>query len=594
MIDPALVMFAIEAGLKLGRKVNEVLVDETAQRPLLLPLGDLFGSVTEAAAMEFFNNEGSYLLEAKGAFHAYRAHRPKLTELYRAMLGVEAAQGPVAHVAARRADVVKQLAALEQFDQGFKAKHPARRIFGTIVEIGIDYLVSHPDALGKDSPARKVIHSFVSALDETDFAEGPGREVLGDLLSAALRTVGSGVALVNDDQRLQVLLGGVLDAVAGDLHAAIQTGNELSRQQLFRRIGSSILRGGGAAFAENIHLFLPGDGTAQKLVGQTLTQVLAGLNGKEDLFTSESIEVIFKSALRVAAENGALVTDDKVLQELITRVLTVVGDQQWNRLFSSATAASVLVEALEVFRENMETLIDPKNPKEQLLANALAAMAGSLSAKLAGGGSVQDLLSRSQLLDLTRVIFGEVAKHPDLLVGGSAGDPKNTVLAQVIGSVARALGDDPLGMTNGAGFVELVQIALAVTVQNADKLVDTKSTSPTTNLLFSLLKQIVTAVTEASDPRQLLSRAVFVDIVRRVLATASANLQVLVGSQPKAVQGTVAAALELASGALANQVNGANLPLLIQQLLHQVLWEELDLAEKKALEQAALRILKAA
>ena len=594
MIDPALVMFAIEAGIKLGRKVNEVLVDETAQRPLLLPLGDLFGSVTEAAAMDFFNNEGSYLIETKGSFHPYRANRPKLTELYRAMLGVEAAQGPAANATARRGAVVVQLAALEQFDQNFKAKHPARRIFGTLVEIGIDYLATHPEALGKDSPARKVIQSFVSALDETDFAEGPGREVLGDLLSAALQTVGSGVGLVSDDQRLQVLLGGVLDAVAGDLHAAIQSGNELSRQQLFRRIGSSILRGGGTAFSENINLFLPGEGTAQKLVGQTLTQVLAGLDGKEDLFTSESIEVIFKSALRVAAENGALVTDDKVLQELIARVLTVVGDQQWNRLFSSATAASVLVEALEVFRENMETLIDPKNPKEQLLANALAAMAGSLSAKLAGGGSVQDLLSRSQLLDLTRVIFGEVAKHPDLLVGGSAADPKNTVLAQVIGSVARALGDDPLGMTNGAGFVELVQIALAVAVQNADKLVDTKSTSPTTNLLFSLLKQIVTAVTEAKDPRQLLSRAVFVDIVRRVLTTASANLQVLVGPQPKAVQATVAAALELASGALANQVNGANLPLLIQQLLHQVLWEELDLAEKKALEQAALRILKAA
>jgi hypothetical protein len=28
---------------------STVLVDETAQRPLLMPLGDLFGSVTEAS-----------------------------------------------------------------------------------------------------------------------------------------------------------------------------------------------------------------------------------------------------------------------------------------------------------------------------------------------------------------------------------------------------------------------------------------------------------------------------------------------------------------------------------------------------------------
>src|SRR5690606_33262168 len=145
------------------------------------------------------------------------------------------------------------------------------------------------EALGRDSPARQVIHSFVSALDETEFAEGPGREVLGDLLSAALRTVGQGAALVNDDQRLQVLLGGVLDAVAADLQAALQGDTGLARRQLFRRIGSGILRGGTTAFAENIDLFLPGDGAARKLVGQTLTQVLAGIEAREDLFTTESI-----------------------------------------------------------------------------------------------------------------------------------------------------------------------------------------------------------------------------------------------------------------------------------------------------------------
>jgi len=586
-------LFAIDAVIKLGRKVNVVIVDETAQRPLLLPLGDLFGSVTEDDAMRFFNTDGRDLIAANGPLNSCRTNRPKLTEFYRAMLGVESVQAPAASPAARRAEVVARLTALDQFDQSFQANDPARRIFGTLVEIGIDYLTTHPEALGKDSPARRVMVAFVSGLDETRFAEGTGREVLGDLLSAALRTVGPGMALVDDDQRLQVLLGGITDAVAGDLQAAIQGGNELSRQQLFRRIGSSILRGGAAAFSQHISLFLPGDGPAQKLVGQTLTQVLAGLNGKEDLFTTESIELIFQSALRVTAENSALVTNNQVLQELITHVLDVVADQQWNKLFSSATAAAVLHEALEVARENIETLIDPKNPKEQLLATALAAMAGSLSSKLAGGGSVQDLLSRTQLLDLTRIIFDQVAKHPELLVG-SAADPKNTVLAQVIGSVARALGDDPLLVTQGAGFVQLVQLALTVAVQNADQLIDTKSASPTTNLLYNLLKQVVTAVTTVKDPRQLVSRDVFVEIVRRVLATASANVEVLVGDQPKAVQDTVTATLELASDALAKRINGANLPLLIEQLLHQVLWGELDLREQNALEQAALRVLKTA
>jgi hypothetical protein len=87
---------AIAAGIKPGRKVNEVRVDETAQRPLLLPLGDLFGGLTEAGAMRFFNGEGGHLVAAGGALHPHRTDRTKLTEYYRARRGLESVQGPAA------------------------------------------------------------------------------------------------------------------------------------------------------------------------------------------------------------------------------------------------------------------------------------------------------------------------------------------------------------------------------------------------------------------------------------------------------------------------------------------------------------------
>lgn len=86
-MNPALVLFAIKAGLKLGRKVNEVLVDETAQRPLLLPLGDLFGSVSEGETMEFFNNGGSSFIAPRGPLHAFRNDHAKLAEFFRGDVG---------------------------------------------------------------------------------------------------------------------------------------------------------------------------------------------------------------------------------------------------------------------------------------------------------------------------------------------------------------------------------------------------------------------------------------------------------------------------------------------------------------------------
>jgi len=595
MIDPNLVLFAVEAGVRIGRKLNEVLVDETAQRPLLMPLGDLFGSVTEAEAMRFFSVDQPELIKPGGACHAFKTDRPKLIQFYRAMRGVEA-QGvapSTTDLNARRKEIVGQLSALDQFDLEFKAKHPARRIFGTVVEIGIDYFAIHPEALGRDSAARKIIHAFVAGLQDTDFAEGPGRQILGDLLGSALRTLGEHAALIDDDQRLTVMLGAVTGAVAEDLRLAIREEDEVARHQLFRRIGTSLLRGTAEAFVGDIALFMPENGAARQLVQDTLGQLLQGIKGQEDLFTNETVELIVKSALRATAENTILLTDKKALQELIQRTTTVLADRQWDKLFSAATAGAVLYEVLEVTRENLETLFKPGRPEEQLLAQALAAMAGSLSAKLAGGGRIQDLLSRKQVVELARVVLRETAHNPELLLGSMDADPKQTVLAQVIASVAKALGDEPTLLTNGEGVLHLTQLALQVTLRNVDQLIDVDTLSPASNLLYRVLHQILATLSAADDPRRLITRTVVREIVERVLPVVSANLEAL-EAKPKLVTETIASVLDLAGETLAGRIDGANLAGLIERLLTLALWDDLDLDDAQKLEDAALLVLRAA
>jgi hypothetical protein len=571
-----------------------VLVDETAQRPLLMPLGDLFGSITEAEAMRFFSVDQPDHIKPNGSCFAIRDDRAKLILVYRAMRGIEGQiMASVADLNARRKEIVSQLGALDQFDQKFQVGHPARRILGTVVEIGVDYFAAHPEAMGRDSAARKIVHAFVAGLQDTDFAEGTGRQILGDLLGSALRAVGENASLIDDDRRLTVLLGAVTGAVAEDLRKAIQEENEVARHQLFRRIGTSLLRGTASAFASDIALFMPKDGAARQLVQDTLGQVLKGIEGQEDIFSNDTLELVVQSALRATAENTTLLSDKKILQELIQRTTTVLADRQWDKLFSSATAGAVLHEVLEVTRENIETLIKPDRPQEQFLAHALSAMAGGLSAKLAGGGSIQDLLSRRQVVELAQVVLHQTARSPELLLGGATDDPKKTVLAQVIASVAKALGDEPTLLTNGEGVVQLTQVALRVTLQNADKLINTEKLSPANNLLFQVLQQIVSTLTEEKDPRNLITREVFQEIVERVLPVVSANLEPL-EAEPKLVAAAITSGLELARGALAGRINGANLAPLIEELLTRALWAELDLNDDAHLKEAALEILRAA
>jgi hypothetical protein len=62
----------------------------------------------------------------------------------------------------------------------------------------------------------------------------------------------------------------------------------------------------------------------------------------------------------------------------------------------------------------------------------------------------------------------------------------------------------------------------------------------------------------------------------------------------KPVADTVRAALPFAGDTLKNRINGANLPLLIEQLLRLVLQRELNLAENTAVEKAVTEILRMA
>jgi hypothetical protein len=288
--------------------------------------------------------------------------------------------------------------------------------------------------------------------------------------------------------------------------------------------------------------------------------------------------------------------DRPLLQDLIRQVLGVVGNTGWNKLFTRATAAPVLYEVLEVLRDHFETVTLELPGRRPVLTTALAALAGSLSSRVAGPGSVEDLLSRQQLFDLGREVLRSVAQHPEILLAGAPDDPQKTVLAQLIASVAKALGENPTRVTNGAGFLELVRIALPVVVHNADALIDTGSLKPETNRLFDLLNQVILGIVDADSekPHRLVSRDVLIELVRQSLPVASANLEPLINGQTTLVQDTVRAALDLADGALQHRINGENLPPLIAALLRRVLWRQLDLTEINALKRAAESILLAA
>lgn len=590
-MDASLVIFAVQAGVRLGRKLNDVLVDETNERSLILPLGNLIGSVAENDALDYFR-EHPELVAHKGPYASL--NRPELVKAYQTILALEKRLGDRGGVPGDGRQVVLELNRFEQLKSGFGAKHPLQRILGEVVEIAIDYFVAQPSMLEGDTNARKILSAFVVNLDNVQFSEGSPKAILKDVLLASLKTLDTNISLLDDDPQIQTLLGGITGSLIEDYDKLDSLGDKVRRENLVRRIASSVLKGGATAIVSRPDLFLRGGTDAEKLVKSALSQVVEGIADQEDLFTNASVELLFGSVLTAMGENADVFSDQKVVQELIRNTLASMTETPAAEVFSEMMVASVLQNALVTFSQNTETLFDVDRPEKILLAETLRVVALSLYQGLGDGRKIKDLFSKKHLLGLTTVIFEEVAKQPEKLLGIDTSDEQRTALAQITASVATAVAQAPERLISGEGLVEILRGAIQVTVNNVDLLLDLNTNDPRQNLLFKFIQQAAEAVRETEDPRQILSREVFEEIILGILPLVSSNIDAFLPDEAAKVATTIRVALALSAGPLKHFINGDNLPVLVERLLWSAIWSQMDLNDTIGVKKAALNILKEA
>jgi hypothetical protein len=326
-----------------------------------------------------------------------------------------------------------------------------------------------------------------------------------------------------------------------------------------------------------------------------LAAVLGGIRDQEDLFSTHAVEQLFKISLGAVAENAALVTNNAWLQSALRNTVTEVTSIEGRKLFSGAAVEAITRAALETLAANSTLLIDPADPQGKWVAQAMAAMARGLASDLAGPGGVKDVLTTSQLVRLTQVVLNEVANNPTQLLGAQGdADPRRTALAQILGSVATALGEDPARLVSGDTLAGLIESSMRVALQNADKLLDLDSADPKTNVLHAILAQLAEAAASGADVRMLLDRRTFLEIARHILPVVSANVGPILAAQKLAVQTVVRSALQLASGVFENRINRETLPILVAGLLRSVLLNDLNITDADAVATVADEILRLA
>jgi hypothetical protein len=155
-MDPSIVIFAIESAVKLGSKVYEVLVDETAERALVLPVGNLFQDVQVTVATQFFlRTENRHLIDTGGPYENF-APAEQLAA-YRTLLDINRRLDDAAANLDQAEEIVTRL---PPSDNSRPASVPNRpRVASSARSSDWHRLFHHPPGnAGKDSSARRALN----------------------------------------------------------------------------------------------------------------------------------------------------------------------------------------------------------------------------------------------------------------------------------------------------------------------------------------------------------------------------------------------------------------------------------------------------
>jgi hypothetical protein len=305
-----------------------------------------------------------------------------------------------------------------------------------------------------------------------------------------------------------------------------------------------------------------------------------------NLFSSQTLKGIYQASLTAAAQNAALLLPGApgaprhaFLANLITgiaeKLAAAAGDDPAG-LLSPDLLPGVAAAALDTLAGHAAGLINPGDPGEQLLVEALDRVILALSAEFHQEADLPAVLasvfSQRQLLALMTEVFGAVAQNPGGLIPGKAKDPRRSALAQIVGSVAAVVSRDPGHLLGGDGYVQLLAVALRAFAGNPDRLLDLDTADP----LHNVMSQVMVAVVETAahnleaGGRNLLGGDTLLKTMEAALATVSKNTQGW-RADPDILALVLNRLLTAASQELANELDAENLLLVFPPLLHQAL-----------------------
>jgi hypothetical protein len=462
------VIFAIKAGIRLYQAGEQVLVQNTADRALPLPLP--IGEVSDEAGAQMWlkTNSDAKKLSERDDFSRLKALRSTdtgnwskddkeyVTTVYSGWQNDKSREA--GYVTGKSVTTVEAAAYIEisQWSKTEDTGHTTalQRIAGTLVNIAVDYFIQTPGALNLDRPEGRALKGFLEAIDNTDFAGGAVESIAGDVLLAVLDAVKWEPDLIGKGETTQKFVKGIAASLGESTNKFLDNIHLLPDDERERRTAwLQMLAHAMVSGAANVVLTDPekilGAGKEEapviKEVGGTMADLLLGGDDAqrlqfEALFSGEGLNEVVKASLKAVSENPAILgVNNRGLRQLIVDVSGELA--QYDDLFARDMGPELIRLILEKTGADLPLLVggSADNPKKNLLVLAASDLLANISEKSWSGGW-HPTLTRDQVLDVAEDVFDEVLDNPYWLRKiQSVGGPDDTPLSVAIEAVVTSL-----------------------------------------------------------------------------------------------------------------------------------------------------------
>ncbi len=475
-MTPAMIFFAIQAAIRLGRAGNQSLLQYARDREVLLPsviqvpVGRKetirarimnSGNVPEALQeswIRFVNTpEKDIKLRDYEAIETYMISLDGADSQNKPRLDSEAKDAATAYWMVR------------QWSENKAPIGPGGRFALAIANVAIDYVALEPSLFGANGRAEPLIKALAENfkdlipdnVDELGSRNQAGERLAQLFFQGGLKAIAAHPEAIFEEAHLKDLVADVLPVLANRLPTKSE---DIFKRDALLELAESVSQAAVGSLAKNQEAFLGRKFADGKALG-ALTRVFllqVAQDGIDKTLQKQGMLSFYQASLALIGERPELVAgkEDHEIQDFLRPMVAGVAKLLSNHKggFDEAALRTLAGDALLIAAHNSTVFLRADDDWSKVLENSLDPILSALKTSLDAGNPValKRLVSGDGLLVFARIVLTQVAKTPGMLTGSNAEKKK---IDDMVKALAEAMTQDQALLLTKEGWFTIVEVA---------------------------------------------------------------------------------------------------------------------------------------